>query len=182
MMVGCSALMCCSPGVSFGQIRRSSASQTAAISIASDTAFRATCPGFVSNRVQSSCRACHQTLPTTAATLTAPTGAAHRKGASILIGRCDFAVSGCVVAAGRPRFFRLWRPAESGQWARIRLFPVNESGCFRVLWPKDGAGRDDQTHGCQLGLGQRPLESSVLLAQLRELLGGVGVHPAVAAA
>src|SRR6476646_718352 len=48
--------------------------------------------------------------------------------------------------------------------------------------PTIGAGRDDQTHGCQLGLGQRPLEPSVLLAQLRVLLGGVGVHPAVAAA
>jgi hypothetical protein len=34
----------------------------------------------------------------------------------------------------------------------------------------------------KLGLGQQPLESSVLLAQLLEFFGGVGVHPAVSAA
>jgi transposase len=34
----------------------------------------------------------------------------------------------------------------------------------------------------QLGLGQQPLESSVLFTQFLELLGGVGVHPTVGAA
>ena len=34
----------------------------------------------------------------------------------------------------------------------------------------------------QLGLGQQPPQSGVLLAQRLEFLGGVGVHPAIRAA
>jgi hypothetical protein len=34
----------------------------------------------------------------------------------------------------------------------------------------------------QLGVGQQPLEAGVLLAQLLELFGGVGIHPAIGAA
>src|SRR5262249_24377018 len=34
----------------------------------------------------------------------------------------------------------------------------------------------------QFGLGQQPLQPRVLLAQLLEFLGGIGIHPAVRAA